>query len=227
MREPPREEFEIVRDFRSIENPRCSIIVSVYRAADKVHTFLRGLSRLTERTLKSVDVVFIDSASPDDTQETLLDEIHKVNVRYGLSAVYARTRQRETIQMAWNRGISLARGVYLAFLGVDEMNRPDAFDLMIDYLDRYEAVDWVQGNAVVTEVNSSGAYVKDIMPYKRQLSSRYMHLLDCCYIGYVGALYRSSIHKRFGFYDASFRAAVRPEIPNSKTEFSRVLMSAR
>jgi len=212
---PPRNDLEMVRDFRRVERPKVSIIVSVYNGAGKVRNFLRGLGRLTESTKAVIEVVFVDSGSPDATPEVLPREIQRSQEEgWGISALYARSRERETIQTAWNRGITLARGEYLSFLGVDEMNTPDAFDIMIDYLDRNSAVDWVQGNTIVTDVDAGGGFVRDVMPYRRVFHSQDMHYLDCCYIGYVGALYRRSIHERLGFYDGSFRGAGDVEFKN-------------
>ncbi|WP_353862026.1 glycosyltransferase [Azospirillum formosense] len=220
---PPPNDLEEVHDFRRIERPKASIIVSVYNGAGKIRNFLRGLGRLTAATKASVELVFVDSASVDDTRNVILQEVRRSQQEgWGLSTLYVRSRKRETIQRAWNRGITQARGEYLSFLGVDEMNTPDAFDIMMDYLDRNTAVDWVQGNTVVTEVDEAGAFVRDIMPYRRVFYSQDMHYLDCCYIGYVGAMYRRSIHDRLGYYDDSFRGAGDVEFKNRVLPWVRV-----
>lgn len=193
--------------------PRISVIVSVYRGADKIDTFVTGLERFTEPTKRICEFIFVDSASPDDTQSMLTERLRLAASR-GIGSVYLRTEQRETIQRAWNRGIAAARGDYLAFLGVDEMNRPDALAKMADYLDRHPAVDWVQGSAVITEVNAAGSYLRDVMAYDRRFDHQHVHYLECCYVSYVGALYRRTIHDKAGLYDDTFRAAGDTEFKN-------------
>ncbi|MBV9076990.1 MAG: glycosyltransferase, partial [Methylobacteriaceae bacterium] len=220
---PPSGDIASVLDRRTPEQPRVSIIVSMYRAAEKLPAFLRGLSRLTERSRRSCELVLIDSFSPDDTQEVVVRELDAL-AQEGrpLSALCIRTGLRETIQGAWNRGITAARGEYLAFLGVDEMNRPDAFDLMVDHLDSHPEVDWVQGTAVVTDVTASGSFLNDTMAYDRRFDSDVVQLLDTCFLGYVGALYRKSIHDRVGYYDSSFRGAGDTEFKNRALPYMRV-----
>lgn len=220
---PPAEGLALRVDRRTLAEPRASIVVSVYNAAGKVRGFVDGLCRLTERARRTVEVVFVDSNSTDDTGRVLLEAVAAAQAEgRGLSTLYLRSTARETIQGAWNRGIAQARGGYLALLGVDEANRPDAFDLMIDHLDRHPAIDWVQGNALVVEVDDRGGYQRDVMGYRRAFPTRYAHLLDCCAIGYVGALYRRSVHRRFGWYDAGFRGAGDVEFKNRVLPFIQV-----
>ena len=190
--------------------------MSLYNAARKLPTFLQGILQLSETTRGAAELILIDSHSPDNTQEVAARELRQIVERPdgGIGTLYVRTAVRETIQRAWNRGIAFSRGEYLAFLGADEMNRPDTFDILGGYLDRNPAVDWVQGNALVTEVDDAGTFVRDVMTYNRTFNNSVMHYLDTCYIGYVGALYRRTVHDRVGFYDDRFRAAGDTEFKN-------------
>ncbi|MGU3404076.1 glycosyltransferase [Methylobacterium brachiatum] len=213
--EPPSGDVERILDERTIQAPKVSIIVSLYRAADKLPVFFDGLARLSEATKAMTEIVLVDSFSPDDTFAVVQQLIahHREN-GWHISVYYVRTSVRETIQRAWNRGIAAAKAPYLSFLGVDEMNRSDAFDIMAEHLDRHSDVDWVQGTALVTEVNTRGSYVRDVMLYDRMFNTDYMNVFDTCYIGYVGALYRKEIHDRVGYYDDRFRGAGDSEFKN-------------
>ncbi len=196
-------------DRRSSDQPKISIVVSLYNAADKLPIFLSGVAELMREPRPAAELILVDSNSTDCTYELvrdLLDDTRRY-AEVGRRVLYVRTPERETIQRAWNRGIALARGSYLALLGADEMNRPDTFEILADYLDRNPTVDWVQGTANVTQVNQAGSFVRDVMSYNRYFDTHSVHYLDCCYIGYVGGLYRRSVHDRVGFYDDRFRAA--------------------
>jgi glycosyltransferase involved in cell wall biosynthesis len=201
--------------------PKISVIVSVYNGAGKADTFVSGVERLTAAEKAITEFIFVDSASVDDTGSVLPERLRRAAAR-GIGSLYIRSHERETIQRAWNRGIAAARGEYLAFLGVDEMNRPDSLATMAAFLDRRHDIDWVQGSAVITEVNEAGSYVRDVMAYDRTFDSQHIHYLECCYISYVGALYRKSIHRRVGFYDDNFRAAGDTEFKNRALPFIRV-----
>jgi glycosyltransferase involved in cell wall biosynthesis len=207
--------FEQRLDLRGGEpaGARVTLIVSVYNGADKADAFVAGLERFTAASKALTEVVFIDSHSPDATDTVLPARLRRAAER-GLRSLYVRTPQRESIQTAWNRGIDLASGAYLAFLGLDEGLRPDALAILADYLDEHAEVDWVQGSAVVTEVDQDGRYQRDVMAYDRSFRMQEDHYLDCCYISYVGALYRKSIHQRHGYYDTQFRGAGDTEFKN-------------
>src|SRR5207244_1645133 len=93
---------ELLDDRRPPGEPRASVIVSLYRAAEKLPRFLRVLEGQTLIRRGLAEVVLVDSHSPTDERRVFQE------VGGGLRAVYLRSERRETIQRAWNRGIALA-----------------------------------------------------------------------------------------------------------------------
>ncbi len=195
--------FERMEDRRHSEIPRVAVIVSLYKAADKLPLFLHALRSQSLLSSRQMEVIFIDSGSPSDEYGALSQTL----VDFTLPYLYVRTKERETIQTAWNRGIGLARAAYLTFLGVDESVTADALFVLADALDADPALDWVTGDSLVTEVDEKGRWVRDIMTYDRDGYTQNHVYLETCYLSWVGAMYRRSIHDRFGYYDGSFRAA--------------------
>jgi hypothetical protein len=63
-------------------------------------------------------------------------------------------------------------------------------------------------------VDRAGIYDGDIMTYDRRGYRQDLVYLETCYLSWVGALYRRSIHDRFGYYDESYRAAGDTEFKN-------------
>jgi glycosyltransferase involved in cell wall biosynthesis len=206
----PERPLEILDDRRGGKTYRVSIVVSLYNAADKLPTFWRMLQQQNIVRSGEAEVVLVDSGSPSD-ERTVFQEL---SAQSPLPAVYARSQNRETIQMAWNRGINLSTGSYLAFLGVDEGVHPDCLQVLADELDRNPSIDWVMADSIVTEVDRAGIYSRDIMSYDRTGYRHDWHYLDCTFLSYVGGLYRRSIHDRFGYYDETFRAAGDTEFKN-------------
>jgi glycosyltransferase involved in cell wall biosynthesis len=204
------EPFEFIAEGRGDRPPRVSIIVSLYGAADKLEAFVRMLTQQPWVRDGRAELVFIDSHSPTDEHAVF----QRVSASLGLSAVYARTQARETIQKAWNRGILLARAPYLTFLGVDETMRPQALATLAGELDADSSLDWVQGSSVITEVNGHGTPQRDGMLYQRTPYAQDLVYLETCYLSWVGALYRKDIHERFGYYDETFGAAGDTEFKN-------------
>lgn len=197
-------------DRRGDVDPKVSVIVSMYDTGNKLVTLLRNIETQTLSARGRVEVVLIDSASPGDERATF----ERFAAKSQLPIAYARTHDRETIQQAWNRGLGIARAPYITCLGVDEGVHPEALEVLADSLDRTPDVDWVMSDAVVTNVDKAGVYADDVMWYRRGDTPWSHVLLDTTYLGWVGGLYRRSIHDRFGFYDTRFRGAGDTEFKN-------------
>lgn len=210
-------DYELIDDRRASNDCRASVIVSLYDAADKLPRFLETVSLQTLLGHRQAELVLIDSGSPGDEYGVFREWAE----RTGLATVYARSAKRETIQAAWNRGIRLARGRYLSFLGVDEAILPPALETLARELDRDPRIDWVQANSLVTRVDESGHWAGDIMTYDRKGYAQRLVSLETCYLSYVGAMYRRGIHDRLGYYDASFAAAGDTEFKNRILPFIR------
>ncbi|KKL52690.1 hypothetical protein LCGC14_2282940, partial [marine sediment metagenome] len=203
-------DYIIFNDSRKKNHYRVSIIVSLYNAADKLPLFLSSIEQQTLFQKEELELIFVETASPLNDYE-VFKSFKKAS---DIPMVYAKISKRETIQSAWNRGISLSRGEYLSFLGVDEMIFPETLEILAKELDNYSDIDWVQANSIVTEVDEYGTWKKDIMTYDRTGYKQELVYLDTCYLSWVGALYRKNIHDRFGYYDPTFRAAGDTEFKN-------------
>ena len=212
------EEFEYQDDRRNSPKVKISIIVSLYNAANKLEFFLYNLQRQTMVCNGTAEIILVDSGSPTNEREVFLKLIDSLNIQ----VIYARTKSRETIQKAWNRGIQLARAEYLTFLGVDEGISPGALETLSKELDSDPSIDWIQSNSLMTDVSENGTWLKDIMLFDRSNFHPFHIYLETCYISWVGALYRKSIHDRFGYYDDTFRAAGDTEFKNRVGPFVKM-----
>lgn len=201
--------FEVLDDRRAGDS-KAAVIVSLYKAADKLGVFLDALSQQSLIKQGRVEIILVDSGSP--TAERSVFETYLQTS--SLNVVYARSQERETIQAAWNRGIGLARAPYLVFLGVDETLYPEALETLARELDQSPDVDWVMANSLVTAVTESGLYKNDIMPYDRTGATKHHVYLETCYLSWVGGMYRKALHERFGYYDETFSAAGDTEFKN-------------
>ena len=196
-------EYEFVDDRRKLSTYKVSIIVSLYNAALKLPLFLQTLQYQTLIKEDLVEIILIDSGSPADEYGAFIQTMQSLDI----PIIFARSAKRETIQSAWNRGIALSRSPYLTFLGVDETILPECLEILAAELDADPNLDWVQANSLVTNVDSQGMWVNDVMIYDRRDYNQDLVYLETCYLSWVGALYRRSIHDRFGYYDATFSAA--------------------
>ncbi|HEX7446176.1 MAG TPA: glycosyltransferase, partial [Pirellulales bacterium] len=210
-------EWERIDDWRRRPRYRASVIVSLYNAADKLPLFLRSIAQQTLLQADGAELILVDSGSPGDEWKVWRRLAGELN----LPAVYARSHHRETIQAAWNRALSIARGDYVSFLGVDEMLAPRGLETLARELDADSALDWVQADSLVTNVDSQGRWLSDVMTYDRGDALPSLAYLETCYLSSVGAMYRRDLHQRFGYYDGSFRGAGDTEFKNRVLPFLR------
>jgi len=202
--------LQVLDDRRNQTPAKVAVIVSLYKASDKLNYFLTALSLQTLVKQGEVEIILVDSGSPTNEREVIEAFLQKNS----LNAVYARSAERETIQAAWNRGIGLAKAPYLVFLGVDETLYPEGLEVLADELDQNPKIDWVMANSLVTSVDEHGIYKHDIMPYDRTGACKDHTYLETCYLSWVGGMYRKTLHERFGYYDETFGAAGDTEIKN-------------
>ncbi|MEI7855846.1 MAG: glycosyltransferase, partial [Planctomycetota bacterium] len=212
------EDFLYIDDRRSKPSFKISIIVSLYNAANKLEFFLNNLQRQTMVIKGAAEFILVDSGSPTNEREVFLKLIDSLKIE----VIYVRTKSRETIQKAWNRGILLAQGEYLTFLGVDEGITPEALEILSAELDADPSTDWIQSNSLMTDVSKNGTWLNDVMIFERSNFHPFHIYLETCYISWVGALYRKSIHDRFGYYDDTFRAAGDTEFKNRMGPFVKM-----
>ena len=144
--------WEYIDDQRKIDNPKVSIIVSLYNAEDKLLLFLESILHQTLYKKDQVEIILVDSGSPT-SEKNVFDEFQK---KENANILYARSKERETIQSAWNRGIKIAKSPYLVFLGVDETLYPNALEILSNELISNPEIDWVMSDSLVTEVDEKG-----------------------------------------------------------------------
>lgn len=204
------QEYEFICDRRQKCQYKVAVIISLYKAEKKLTRFLEVLAHQTLRKKQELEIILIDSGSPENEFQVFKE----INQKLKLEAIYLRSQNKETIQSAWNRGILLAKSPYITFLGVDEMIVSEGLEILAQELDKNKNINWVVGHSLVTNVDYQGNWINDIMLYNRTDFDKHLAYLDTCYLTYVGGLYRKNIHERFGFYDRSFRGAGDTEFKN-------------
>ncbi len=127
--------------------PLISAIVSTYKSA----RFLRGCLEDLERQsiADRLEIIVVDSQSPQD-ERSVVEEYQR---RFS-NIVYIRTRERETIYGAWNRGIRAARGKYITSANTDDRHRVDALEVLARMLDERPEVTLVYADCLITAVEN-------------------------------------------------------------------------
>lgn len=96
--------------------PLISVIIATYNAA----AFLEAaLDSVLAQTYRNFELIVIDGGSEDETLAIL--------ERYRPHLAYTLSEPDQGIYDAWNKGLAVAKGDWITFLGADDTFLPDAF----------------------------------------------------------------------------------------------------
>lgn len=176
-----------------------SAIVSTYNA----ELFIRGcLEDLENQTINSkLEIIVVDSASQQN-EKAIIREFQQ----YYNNIVYIRTKERETIYTAWNRGIKIARGKYITNANADDRHCKDALEIMAKELDNDPGVALVFGDQILTQVENETLERCTPAGYFKWPDYDRVQLLHTSCIG-PQPMWRKSLHDEMGYFDENLKIA--------------------
>jgi glycosyltransferase involved in cell wall biosynthesis len=123
--------------------PKVSIIIPSHNRAKLIG---RALESVFQQTYKDYEVVVVDDASTDNTQEILAS--------YGDKIRHFRQPQKSGSAGARNRGLQEAQGEYIAFLDSDDFWVPEKLAEQVKVLDAHKNVGIVYSKMAI--INTKG-----------------------------------------------------------------------
>jgi len=132
-----------------VKRIKVSVIVSTYKSAEFIWGCLEDLVTQTLYEKGEVEIIIIDSASPENEGEI----IQEFQENYP-NIIYQRTQERETLYCAWNRAIKLARGLYLTNGNTDDRRCFNALEIMANYLDNNREISLVYADQLITTIKN-------------------------------------------------------------------------
>ena len=107
-------------------NPKVSVVIPTYERATKVQG---AINSVLEQTFSDLEVIVVDDGSTDGTGQ-VLDANFGDRIRY-----FPQTNQGASI--ARNRGVTEARGEWIAFLDSDDLWEKDKLELQLQAVQRF------------------------------------------------------------------------------------------
>jgi len=104
-------------------NPKVTVIIPTY---ERAHFIKSAVESVLNQTYDDFELIVVDDGSTDGTKEILEGYADKL--------LYVR-QQRQKRSAARNKGVSLARGEYVAFLDSDDVWFPDKLERQVPVLD--------------------------------------------------------------------------------------------
>ena len=165
--------------------PLVSVIIPVLNG---VRTLGDCLQSLIRQTFRSFEVVLVDGNSTDGSQELAKRLLTESHITFVLES-----KPDSGVYEAMNRGIELAKGEWLYFLGSDDqLFSPTALEEIEPHL-KEAGMDLLLARVTTDEQPASGAKAVDVHYFKKS---------NVCH---QGILYRRKLFRALGNYNPRYR----------------------
>lgn len=170
--------------------PLVTIITATFNAG---HALPRTIRSIRELTYKNIEWLVIDGNSSDNT----IKLIHENNdiISEWIS------EPDSGIYDAWNKGVSKAKGDWIAFLGAGDAYKPESIGRYVDaILAADKTLEFVSSRVEI--VDRAGVVYREYGDcFNWHIIQSYMN------IAHVGALHHRSLFDRYGLFDCTYRSS--------------------
>lgn len=181
---------------------KISIIIATYNAQKRLG---RCLDSILSQKTDDVELIIIDGGSKDQTRSIIED--YKSIVDYSIS------EKDDGIYHAWNKGVKIAKGDWIMFLGADDCLTPGAIRKIMQYLSsiNYDECDYV--SAKINYLDEQGQLIKIIgkawcwMEFRNKMT-----------VAHVGSLHSRMFFNEIGLFDTSYKICADYELLMRKKE---------
>lgn len=176
---------------KSVSNrPLITIITATYNAEKYLPAAIQSIR---EQTYDNIEYIIVDGGSTDSTLDIIKD--NESIVDHWIS------EPDSGIYNAWNKGVRLSHGDWIAFLGADDRYLESAISQYVTLILDCNApppqyissrVNLILGSTVLRTIGEK---------WKWPTFCRYMN------VAHVGSLHHRSLFERYGSFDESYRAS--------------------
>lgn len=175
--------------------PRVTFVVPTFNYA---HFLPFAVDSILEQTFQPIEVIVVDDASTDDTEQVL--ERYRDDPRVRV------IRHRDNIGhiRSYNEGLSAARGELIGLLSADDFcAQTDAVARQVAIFDEDPDVGFVYSAILVADDVRGVRWVKRLWPsdFVRDGLDEFAHLVFDNYVPASGTLVRARCHREVGYYD--------------------------
>lgn len=172
-----------------------SIIIATYNAENVLPVTLNSLR---EQTYKNFELIIIDGNSKDSTNNIITSNQDIVTLWL--------SEPDNGIYDAWNKGIKIAKGEWICFIGAGDVLAKDALEKYRDFiLKLQDNVDYI--SAKVARTTENNIYTSDLgEPYIWKNFKKKMN------VAHVGSLHNKNLFKEIGLYNTEYKIAADYEL---------------
>jgi len=166
--------------------PKVSVIIPTYNRSQFV---CETVESVLSQTYKDFEIIVIDDGSTDGTKDVLAHYSDQIKYIY---------QQNQGVGAARNKGITEARGEYLAFIDDDDLWLPEKLEKQVEYMDNHPDVAFVSTGTYVIDVDGN-----DVAKWQKYESSRqtFESLVEDNFIFNLTVLLRKNCFENVGGFD--------------------------
>ena len=168
--------------------PLITVITVVFNGAN---TLEQSILSVIDQSYDNIEYIIIDGGSEDGT----LDIIRK----YEKVIDYWVSEPDKGIYDAWNKGVCLARGDWVAFLGADDTYLAGAIHSYVESLADQRDRRWEYISSRVNLTTGTKMMRTVGQRWRWKTFRRYMS------VAHVGSLHSRSLFERYGLFDTSYK----------------------
>ena len=170
--------------------PLVSIITATFNAGEQLRSTIKSIR---DQTYNNIEWIIVDGASSDNTVDLILQNENVID--------YWVSEPDGGIYDAWNKGMLIARGEWIAFLGAGDVYKPNAISAYITAIESSTLIPEF-ASSKIRLVNSSGKVLRIWgAQFDWSIYKKYMN------IAHVGALHHKSLFEKQGLFDTAYSSA--------------------
>lgn len=183
--------------------PRVSVVIPAYNAGAFI---AETLDSVLAQTYQDFEIIIADDGSMDDTGEKVKPFFSDPRVQYAWG-------ENGGVAHARNRGMTLARGEFIAFLDADDLWPKDKLEKQIAIMESHPEVGLLCGDT--TQFDEDGIWCKSWFAEKGLdpaffgtevvVPDAFGKLLDVCFVSMGTVLLRKEAVDEVGDFDEAFR----------------------
>jgi len=175
-----------------MDNPKFSIITAAFNSEQTIEeTFKSVLNQI----YRNLEYIVVDGNSTDGTVD-LIKKYEPIFEKAGIKFKWI-SEEDKGIYDAWNKGLLMATGDWVGFIGSDDIYYEDTFQRYAEFVLENPKHDFVSARAKMV---SKGKVVRRVgeewnwSTFRREMK-----------VGHAGAIHNREYFKKYGKFDSSYR----------------------
>jgi len=168
-----------------------SIIVATYNSEDIVQNCLQSI---VNQSFTDYEIIIIDGKSKDGTLRAM--------EKFASNITHLVSEADKGVYDAWNKGLKLASGKWVMFVGTDDELLTDSLQSYADFIKKnsFDEMDFISSKNIL--INKKGETLRIFgEAWNWKVFKKYMN------VAHVGALHSNAYFQSYGLFNAEFKIA--------------------